>query len=894
MKIKNRFLLFLAALLLGLRYNINIKGVSLLDGHKRKLLFLPNHMAFIDPVIMMAVFGSRFGLRPVIDENQLRLPIIGSLIKWFQPFLLPDMRRAGEKGKEETKKTLQKVSEALHKGENVLLYPSGKISYDGTEQLGGSGAAHALLANTDAVPVFVRHTGLWGSVFSRATGHEPQLIKIILQAVFVVLINGIFFVPKRQVEIEVFVPKEKNFSTKQETNAGLEAFYNKETLPAMAYPLYFWQGSSPREYTAPKKAVQTDNIRLAEQADPAIREHVLAYLQEETVQDNITLGMHLGKDLGLDSLTLLEAGLWLDREYGVQINDMSAINTVADVVLLAAGEIVASTEFTVTKAPQAWEKPVSFTPVLEKYHTLPELYIAAAKASPFSVITADMTSGTKTYFSFTTGLFILKKVFQKIDEERVAVLIPASNAAAAAYYGLLFAGKTPVMVNWTHGSGVISQSLARLGVKTIITSRAVLSGLALDESIFTDLELVFLEDVAKNATAFTKAMALARAFFLPSLLLSGVEISQTAAILFTSGSEALPKAVPLTHTNILTNMREIPKIFSFSPTDRIASILPPFHSFGLLLGVAVPYTMGLPVVHYPNPTEGAIIGSIIKEYGITLIAATPTFLHAALRSTAKEGLSSLRLGVVGAEKCPESVTELFAEKCPEAVIIEGYGITECAPLISVNDPENPVPGSLGKVLPCLQHVIVDNETRKPVEIGEVGVLLVQGKNVFQGYLLDAPSPFVEHAGQTWYDTGDMVREDKQGILYFKGRLKRFVKFGGEMISLPAIEAVLNEKLSPYFPAFAAEAAGPDEKPELVVFSTMGAVSRQDINSTLRQSGFSGLYTIKRVVYMDELPLLGTGKTDYQTLKKSFSLPLGLFSQNVGYQSCFSSALFSIL
>ncbi len=252
-----------------------------------------------------------------------------------------------------------------------------------------------------------------------------------------------------------------------------------------------------------------------------------------------------------------------------------------------------------------------------------------------------------------------------------------------------------------------------------------------------------------------------------------------------------------------------------------------------------------------------------------MLIATPTFLNGILRVAKPKELNSLRLTLTGAEKCPEYVYETFAKICPRATICEGYGVTECSPLISVNSPENPYAGTIGKVLPSMEYILIHPETRQPVERGESGVLLVRGGNVFKGYIKhDGKSPFVRLQDKEWYNTGDIVREDIHGNLVFSGRLKRFVKYGGEMISLPAVEDALSKKFPTNedgSPVLAVETNPSEETPELTLCITV-KTSREEVNQAIREAGLSALHNIRKIVEIEEIPVLGTGKTDYQKLR----------------------------
>jgi long-chain-fatty-acid--[acyl-carrier-protein] ligase len=316
-------------------------------------------------------------------------------------------------------------------------------------------------------------------------------------------------------------------------------------------------------------------------------------------------------------------------------------------------------------------------------------------------------------------------------------------------------------------------------------------------------------------------------------------------------------------------MRDIFKVIQLYETDRIIGFLPPFHSFGLTVTVLLPLLGGAQVVYYPNPTEADALAKIIEAYKVTILVGTPTFVAGIVRVAADKQLDSLRFAVTGAEKCSQALYDALRAKCKKAVILEGYGVTECSPIISLNDENDPKPFSIGKILPDFENLLIHPETQKPLALPATGLLLVRGPSVFSGYLNFAgKSPFIEIDGKSWYNTGDLVCIDQDGLVTFQGRLKRFVKMGGEMISLPAIESILEAAFVPDSekgPQLAVEA--PDsENPEIVLFTSLD-IDRENANLQIRKAGLSGLHSIRRVVKLDEIPLLGTGKTDYRALKQ---------------------------
>jgi long-chain-fatty-acid--[acyl-carrier-protein] ligase len=347
-------------------------------------------------------------------------------------------------------------------------------------------------------------------------------------------------------------------------------------------------------------------------------------------------------------------------------------------------------------------------------------------------------------------------------------------------------------------------------------------------------------------------------------------------VLFTSGSENLPKAVPLSHANLLTNIGDVLRAVALKEDDALIGMLPPFHSFGITVTTVLPLCTGLRTVYHPNPTEASVLARVIEAYGVTILVGTPTFLHGIVRAADERQLASLRLAVTGAEKCSDTVYQALRQRCPTATILEGYGITECSPIVSANTPECSVAGSIGKLMPSLEGAVVGLEDGQRVAPGGAGMLLVRGPSIFSGYLQhEGESPFVTFEGRSWYRTGDLVRQDASGVLYFEGRLKRFVKLGGEMISLPAIEGVLLPRFASDAaegPPLAVEAVGTADNPEIVVFTPL-ALEREELNRAIREAGLSPLHHVRRVIRVPVIPVLGTGKTDYRGLKEAY-LALG--------------------
>jgi long-chain-fatty-acid--[acyl-carrier-protein] ligase len=860
--------------LLRLRYGLTIKGLDAIKPSTadQGILFLPNHPALIDPVIMYVTLFDRFRPRPLADESQVNIPVLRRVVKWARCVTIPDIATKGRQSRDEVVAAMAEITSSLHQGDNVLLYPSGRIYHSRYESIRGNGGVAAILKQApDIRVVLARTTGLWGSSFSRADGGKPSLLADTLKHLFYVVVNGLFFMPRRQVVLEFVEPLDIPHSgDRMALNRYLEDFYNQQAPGNTVVPHFWWQGSRPRPMPEPgQKRVAGDSGRVSE----AVRQQVFAKITALSGAQNIDGRDSLAGELGIDSLGLAELAVWIEQEFGYVVDDLESVQTAGDLLLAASGQLISRKNDQVEPPPAAWFAVPDKEPlVLGQGRTITELFLSQARKNPGKALIADLRSGVRTHREIIVALHLMVPVFARLPGRNVGLMLPAGVGCTIAYLALLFAGKTPVMVNWTVGAGNMAYCLDKVGVTTVVSARALLTRLAGQGIGLDDLavEWLHMEDMVKAFSLPGKIVAKLRSYGSWSLLGRQGDAEEIAAILFTSGSEARPKAVPLSHGNFLANLRDVAQVLQFHGDDSMLGILPPFHSLGLTGTLLLSVCMGMKTVYHANPTEAGVLAKICEVYKTTVLIGTPTFLNGILRAAQPGQLDSLRLVFTGAEKCPGHVYQAVADHCPQVVMCEAYGVTECAPGVSLNRPDRPVPGTIGPLLPSMEHVLVDVESRRPVALGEQGMLLVRGPNVFKGYLHhDGKQPFVEHDGRQWYETGDLVSEDEQGVLTFRGRLKRFIKLGGEMISLPAIEAALlatvdsdKDEAVP----LAVEATPDEEHPEVVLFTTF-EITREAANKAIREAGLSPLHNIRRLVPVEEIPVLGTGKTDYQALKK---------------------------
>jgi long-chain-fatty-acid--[acyl-carrier-protein] ligase len=835
------------------------------------ILFLANHPALIDPVILIAHLHGLFGLRPVALEDRIRQPLVGAMANVVGVLRVPAQSELEESGVREVRHSIDLCIEALKQGDNVLLYPAGRLMRRRLETLGGVSAAHRIISELpDIRVILVRTTGLWGSSFGWASGTPPELKRGLVGHLRDVLASGVVFVPKRAVNIVLEEPQDlPRQDDRLNFNAYLDRFYNHAAPAALYVPYSPWERGGMREFAEPRLATG----QSAADAPPATRQIVLAHLQQATGIEDLRDDQELARDLGLDSLATTEIILWLEQEFAVPVASVEAVRTVGDLIMAACGVVSAeSAEIHIAAPSAAWLAGQDGLRVqIPAGNSLQQVFMAQARRHPGQVIVADLQQGTRTYRALIASIVALRPKIAALPGQYIGIMLPASVAADAVFLATLFAGKIPVMINWSAGPRVVQLGIDMVGVQRVLTADLLLHRLASQGVDLAALgeRLVPLEKVLGTLRWSDKLLAALRSRF-SWRSLDRIEPAATAVVLFTSGSESLPKAVPLTHANLLTNIRDSLASFSIFQGDRFLGMLPPFHSFGLTVTMLLPLLAGVKVVHHPNPNEVAVLALIIGSYRVTILLSTPTFLSNIVRGSGSADLASLRLCVTGAEKCPREVYDAMKQRCPHAVILEGYGITECSPIVSVTREDDAQPGTIGTPLPSVDAIVMDLDQHRPAAPGHTGMLLVRGPSIFGGYLNYAgPSPFETFDGHIWYRTGDLVKADERRRLTFMGRLKRFVKIGGEMVSLPAVEEVLMRAYTlpeDKGPCLAVLATADESHPELVLF-TIRPLDRARVNTVIQEAGLSGLNHIRIVRNIAQIPLMGTGKTDYRALAR---------------------------
>lgn len=454
------------------------------------------------------------------------------------------------------------------------------------------------------------------------------------------------------------------------------------------------------------------------------------------------------------------------------------------------------------------------------------------------------------------------------NELRLGFMLPSSLAGIVSFLGFHLTQKVPVMINFTAGAYSVVGSCQTLDLKTVVTSRTFirLGELEVLEKAILDsgMRILYLEDIAKRIAFADKIKG-----FLATLFCYVVKTpaSEPFAILFTSGTEGLPKSVFISHKNVLVNKEQALGVLSVHSGDRLFNCLPLFHVFGLGVGTVLPLTSGIKVFFYPSPLHFRIVPKLYYESQSTVICGTDTFLAGYARYGRPYDFCNTRLVIEGAEKLRETTAKTWKEKFG-VEIMEGYGATETSPVLSVNTDANKAKNSVGRLLPGLEYKL-----KKIEGITEGGSLCVKGDNVMLGYMRASnkgvlEKPRAEIDGQIlegWYDTGDIVEVDQYGFIYIKGRAKRFAKLGGEMVSLVAIEMALSE-LWPDVPL--GIVAVPDSKKgeQLVLIIEKQDVTTNEIATYFATKGVSALWTPKKILCVKQAPMLGSGKFDYNKAK----------------------------
>ena len=515
--------------------------------------------------------------------------------------------------------------------------------------------------------------------------------------------------------------------------------------------------------------------------------------------------------------------------------------------------------------------------------TLHRRILQTARRHPLRFAMADARVKQMRFGAMLMGTIFLARRLRKSWEgqEMVGILLPPSCAAAMVNFAALLAGKVPVNLNYTASNEVIESCARQCGLKTVVTSKAFLERVPLR----VPGETLLLEDVAVKPRAAEKFAAFLFAWLLPAHWLEKMlgqrtpkKLDDFTTVIFSSGSTGDPKGVMLSHYNILSNIEQIAQIFMLDGNDRLLGVLPFFHSFGFTVTLAMPAVLGVGAVYHPNPLDLTAISEKVRDYRITFLLSTPTFLQAYMRRCQPEDFGSLQYVLVGAEKLPERVALAFEDRFGIRPL-EGYGCTECSPVVGVNTRDfrasgfrqvGSKRGRIGHPLPGVTVRICDPDTMAAVGPEQPGLLLVRGPNVMQGYL-GRPDKTTEVLRDGWYVTGDIAAVDEDGFLTITDRLSRFSKIGGEMVPHIKIEDKLHELAGVTEQTFVVTGIPDAKKGErLVVLHKLTEDKLKRIaRRNLSQSGLPNLWLPRPNQFfpVEDFPHLGTGKLDLRKIRE---------------------------
>ncbi|MCX6230631.1 MAG: AMP-binding protein [Bacteroidetes bacterium] len=863
---------------LSLRYKIELKGVDVLKTKQSKLI-LPNHQALVDPQILFTHILKYTKAVPVASEIYANKPVLKQLFNIMGTVVVSDIT-TNNRDTDALKNIYSNVVHALENGKSVLLYPSGQIAGQGYEKIFNKQSAWAIVDNIpeNTQIIGVRISGLWGSMWSRAwIGKAPNFFKTFLKAIFYVFANLIFFLPRRKVCVEfVDITAEAKIKSKENRlafNQFLERFYNINGEEKLLYLKHYFYAPElklelPERIEGSVEDMMRNKTAFSEDIPDEIFLKVAEIIVKTTniVSADIKMNSNLVLELNVDSLMLVSIISDVETAFNVvsQI-EIEFVTSVEDLCRIAMGQEVSDE---ILKPSFIRKRTIPLKDVeIDKTKNIVESFLAVFSKDGKEQFTYDKIIGSSSRKDFMLKAYVVSRILKKeVKGKHVGIMLPALQSTTLLVMASYLAGKIPVMLNWTVGKKVLDHCVEDVNLDIILTAKSFHDKVQDLLSDNVKQKCVFFEQKVRETSLLTKFAGLIHSYLKTK---PAIEMDDTAVILFTSGSESLPKAVPLTHRNIVSDLWGVFELIKLNNDYILLSFLPPFHSFGFSVLTILPLITGLKVAYTPDPTDSREVLKILKHSGANTLLATPTFLKMMLAVSSQDDLKQVILAITGAESLHASIINAFYEKADSnAHLLEGYGITECSPVLTINTFDMQKEKSVGRFIEGVDFLIVDYNNYTLLPQGSEGMIMVKGESIFNGYIdKKIASPFVIIDGKEYYKTGDLGRIDDDGFLFITGRLKRFIKIAGEMISLPAIEGALLKKYgNDDEVVLAVEGNDSIEPPQIVLFSKIN-IDLTEANAYLKESGFPNLVKLNKLIEVEEIPLLGTGKTDYKVLKQ---------------------------
>jgi acyl carrier protein len=824
--------MWLLRLLLRLRYSIRIDGA--VDRSTRPLIVFGSLSSQIDPLLIAAYLPCK--ARFFHPENIVTMQWLSFIYRFlgWSPLPLWERKQSSFALRRFSRK-LAEIKQSLRPKKASLFFLSGCLQQQPSALVPEKSLEEEVLADLSPPPriIYAEVRGMLGSLFSDRTfgGMQAGHLKM-SQIVCMLLKSAIFFMPKRKVLI--------HFSDEKMAPA-------KQTVQWVPH------------FRGEKAAFQEEKQIL-----DLIFEKIATLVKKK--REEIRIEQSLYQDLMLDSLDVTELTVWI-REVFDRYASFESLLTVGDVVRAITNPYRPVDRAAVDERHlAAWlkERKKEHAPRPPMGQTIPAAFLSVCDAFGSEIACVDPMT-IMSYKRMKSAVVGLAEPMRLLPGQYIGVLLTPSLQFNVLIHALILAGKVPLPLNWTLGPRHIEEVVKQTNLQVILSDDRFLEHSRIELPQYIEEKIQLVDEILQKLTPEEKHIALERARSGADAILNhfGKAAPQSTALLvFTSGTENRPKGVPLSHQNILANLSSLFAALDINESDSILGILPPFHIYGFSFGNLLPVLIGCRAVFMPRFLDFESVAHAIQQYRATIVPTVPTFLKALLQACPSGNLQSVRLFCVGAEPAPDSLFEAVEQLPHHPKLIEGYGITECSPCLTLTPLHGERKG-VGIPLPGVELLIVHPETHQPLPQGRSGLVLAHGENVFNGYLGGRPNPFIQIDGRKWFKTNDLGHLEKDGSLILEGRLSRTVKIGGELIHLQALEEIIQKQVPKSALAIVADER--EEKVHLILFIDR-PLNLETANRYLKEAGLSNLLRLHEVRYLAQLPHLGNGKIDYRSLK----------------------------